>query len=737
MPEAPMTKKIGAKLYTLLAALLFAAWLLPLSGCGQQSSGGGSTFPPINDTSGGIVGAIEVTLSVNVTTASVSDNAGAGVLLDAYVTVGGRAKTDLIITGSNANFGFIINNTTSVISGVTNVGDGHYTAKLTSTLAGKVFVSAKAGSVETGAVSVSFTPLAIDGMTFTASKSQIAPDGADSSVISITIKDKYGNPVDGNISLSSNIGTISPTTLSIVGGSATASFSSTVEGRADITINTVPASAITDTVSILVIEPLSGQPDHIVATVDPAEITVKGSGGATVAMINLEIYDFQNNLVTDTDLVNNLEAKIILGPRGDENIQGKIINQTYSLTSSGGRAQFQLSSGTVPGTVTIQVAVIQDKDGTPLRLDLNSDGDYTDAGEYDNAIYQTVPKIYIRSGPPFSLVLNQANYVDDLNNGRLRQQYFAMVTDRWGNDIADGTGVYYGQIVNILIPRDPNDKQYTTRVKGTVIEGGAKMTYANIGNLLKVNDTVVITDLNYNYRGGYVISEIVDANTVAFYSPIPIAKDGYATLALEFFAGNNDKGGVFQGNLGGSFSATENGVAVAENEYPGEYNNCSRDSDGEPIMSAHIFEHVIVWAETEGKEIGDASLFRFSGVAPINIIIDGPTKLPAGSSAMYSVWVTDSAMPTHYNVSFATIAASAGLGELLMINGTDENMYLFTDVFASGTGPSYYPDLVTRSWWGASCGGTASFVFHKTASGDAEISVWSLGYKSKITVKDP
>jgi hypothetical protein len=677
-----MKRKIFGRISRLTALALIAAAVLFLAACGQRSSdskqlNGGQDPNPI------VTGPLNIVLTTSASSAVVSNSSGAGIILDAYVTSGGAPKTNLTTAGEEAQFTFSLG--IGSIVGVTNLNNGHYTAKLTSQVTGASTVSAVVGNYSSDSAPVAFTAGVVSSISILASKSTISPDGIDTSVLTITLKDSFGNNTNGTVTVASDLAgsTITPPgSITTSNGVATADFKSTVSDVAHITatVTSVTPNITSDPpVSIAVYTSFLGVPDHIDAVVDPPEISVKETGGVSVSKITISIYDYLNNLIDDSQVLNNVKVTILQGPNGGENIQGNTINQPVYMTSTGGVLEFALSAGRYPGAVTIEAEVLLDADGKALNP----------------TVKQTIPLVYIRSGPPFSLVLQRENGIIDNNNGTLTHNYLGLVSDKWGNDITDGTGVFFGQMVNILLYKKI----------GTVSADGKTFTYPGIGNVLKEGDSVVITDMITALRGGFIVASVTNANTVVFASPVStkeikagvrdaiglVNADG--SIDVEFYAGNNDRGGVFQGNLGGGLSTTVDGIAFGGNTYTGYSDNCSVDEFNDPVRSARVNQEVVIWAGTEDETvydalnnpikirgIGDAEVFKLSWVAPTRLALLGPLEgLTAGVGYFYSVYVSDSAQPTGYPVPFLPVGVSVSGGELGSAGSGQTAATIYTD----------------------------------------------------------
>ena len=102
-----------------------------------------------------------------------------------------------------------------------------------------------------------------------------------------------------------------------------------------------------------------------------------------------------------------------------------------------GVATAALSSGSVSGTVNIQVSVILNGECT--------DEDIPASGYYATAFSSN---IVIEAGPPANIILFQDNLVTANNDGSISQTFSALVQDLHGNPVENGTVIYFGLVDN-------------------------------------------------------------------------------------------------------------------------------------------------------------------------------------------------------------------------------------------------------------------------------------------------
>jgi hypothetical protein len=381
---------------------------------------------------------------------------------------------------------------------------------------------------------VTVAAAAVQTVTVAPSPSQIPPDGTTASTVLVTARDRFGNPVPGRATLTTTLGDLSADFVDLVGGEGSVTLVSSSTGGGLIT---AVLDGVTGEADIVMVEDLTGEPANIQVSVAPETISVAGVGGTEVTTISVTALDKDGVAIDDSGVFNNLKLEIIDGPGGGENIQGNtILDGPITLTTVNGQASAGFQSGILPGTVRIRVSVIKDKDGTLS----------------DPPLTAIVPQITIQAGPPFSLVLSRSNAIQDNNDGTLTHEYLAVASDQYGNNVTDGTSVFFGQIFTVVAD-EGND--------GEVSAGSAVFT--SIGadfSGVSAGDTLVIFDDDSIQKGGYLVST-VDANTLTVLTPFEADESG-----LRYVVGNNRGGGVLSA---GDEVTTVDGVAVWPNTYPG------------------------------------------------------------------------------------------------------------------------------------------------------------------------
>jgi len=571
-------------------------------------------------------------------------------------TVVTATVTDTLTTAGIDGLTVVFTTTRGELTAVSAAGDGQYQATLTSTEAGTALVSAMVAGVTSATEEIDISAGAVDSLTMVASTNKIPPDGRTQSIITINAVDGFDNPLEETIGLRTNLGVLSATQLALDNGTGTVVFTSQAEGVARVfaSVGGVDIAFVDIAVELS----LAGEPASIQIQVSAEEITVKGSGGTESATITARVVDLDGNPVVDSG--SNLEMVITDGPRGGENLSGnKLLGQVLTLTTSGGVASANLHSGTLPGTVQVEVRVTKDRRGNELSTPLVA----------------VVPRITVRSGPPASLFLSQSNAISSpglAGNGSITHDYLAYVNDRWGNAVPDGTIVFFGQFLNVVQEcrnRHVFDPDHPDAVDGFVEEpciGAATGTLTPSSDPVNAPGTtftsavgrfadrgivpgdtlVLLTENNPKGYGGYRIRDVISNTTLRLDVDLEEAESG-----LEWAVGNNTNlgGGVFTTE---GAAATAGGVARWSNTYAGELVN----------------DPTYIHAETEGGVQGHARLYHLSWAADEAFTqfsgLETGDEISGGLTFRFGLTLEDASGPTPYAITNRLVSVSATGGAL-------------------------------------------------------------------------
>ncbi|MBF0296281.1 MAG: Ig-like domain-containing protein [Magnetococcales bacterium] len=294
----------------------------------------------------------------------------------------------------------------------------------------------------------------------TVGQNSLPADGRSTTTVTVTLKDANNNPVPDK----------TPVTLLTDAGSVSAS-STTASGRATFTF-TAGSSAATANLSVAefgflkatitmgVISSTGGKPSSIQMTAGQQQIFVKGVGKTENTSITINVKDDAGVLIKEDALgyaetFNNLRVTLKTRPQGNEYISG--IGRTATATSSAdvesktsssstsyiavrttnGSATVTLTSGTRPGNIELQVDAY-DKDGATILASAVS------------------PLVAIASGPAHTITLTEAvkDGIVNLNDYGKGGVYCligsALVTDRYGNAVPDGTAIALNLLDTVL-----------------------------------------------------------------------------------------------------------------------------------------------------------------------------------------------------------------------------------------------------------------------------------------------
>lgn len=134
--------------------------------------------------------------------------------------------------------------------------------------------------------------------------------------------------------------------------------------------------------------------------------------------------------------INNVRVSFTTQPNGGELLlgtqaSGALVQNTKSLdvATINGVATLTLNSGQLPGVVELKAEAL----------------DNTGAS-YNPVIQTTASVLSIASGPAHSIVFSYpvAASIQNMNNGTYRREGGLLVTDRYGNPVADGTVINLG-----------------------------------------------------------------------------------------------------------------------------------------------------------------------------------------------------------------------------------------------------------------------------------------------------
>jgi len=309
--------------------------------------------------------------------------------------------------------------------------NGVATATLTSgTTAGTAVVTVTAGS-KIATTTVTFMPDVPHEITLVAHPTSI-PIGGFTSTITATVRDQYGNLVaDGTeVSFATDLGSIGSSSVikTTVNGVATATLTSgLVIGTANITVTAVPV------VEQIQVTFTVGPPHTVVAEAWPPTIEV----GGNTATITATVRDIGGYAVADgTPVVFTTDF-------------GSLGSTSVTKYTANGVAVATLTSGLTPGVAHITATA-------------------------DSKLDTTIVKI--APGPPHNItVVADPTYIPI---GGATAMITATVTDRYGNNVVNGTNVDFITTLGTVSPPSAatNEGVAVTTLTSGIIIGPATVT---------------------------------------------------------------------------------------------------------------------------------------------------------------------------------------------------------------------------------------------------------------------
>ncbi len=616
----------------------------------EGSSGGGSSAAAANNA---LVSGITVTtgadtlaadgLSTVLVRATVVDLSGAAisnVSVD-FTSSLGTPATATIVTDSNGLADFIL--TAPSTSG---------TAQIVATTGG--FSAVATIQFLAGIASAANSSI-------TASPATLAADGVSESTVTVTLADANGNLVaDGTeATLTTTAGTIT-----------TAAPVTTTSGRATFTVM-APTTAATATLAVSEVPGLTGSlffgsaatgdPANIQVTAGTTSIFVQDVGKTANSTISIQVLDaageaIDETLYGDTSL-NNVSIELLSAPNGGEFISGtdsggNIVTATLGndieIRTVDGSATLNLQSGTLPGVLEVRVTALLDKDGNLLSS--------------SEQIVAALPQIVIASGPPHAIVLTSpvVDSIENLGGGVYRRIGTAIVTDRWGNTVPDGTAISFGLVDSVIAMG--ND--------GVVASGSATLTGSgHVGDFqfddtimrngtsrgVQANDRLLILNAAFANKTRFV-SSIASSTTLDVQTDFAANENSLSYIVGSSLVGASISGEDELGSLTNGLGTTKDGLATLRVTYPANINTIltgcyGYSSSTDPTTystldtryakeeSAQVI--VVASATDSSANTTSAGQFCYGAIAP-EIIDPTPDSIAAGAGTVtFSVFLTD------------------------------------------------------------------------------------------------
>ena len=320
----------------------------------------------------------------------------------------------------------------------------------------------------------------------------------------------------------------------------------------------------------------TGTPETALVTVSKSQIFVAGVGQSESAGITIDIVDGAGNKIDDSAYVaENLRLSFKTSPGGGEVLGGNDISgvsvlpaASVEIATSSGSASVNLQSGTISGVVEILIEVFNGTDLLP-----------------GSKLFETnVSQIVIASGPAHAINLTSPNTsaVEDLAGGVYKRIGKAVVTDRYGNSVPDGTVINLGIIDTVIAGDDDGKLDGVTTPDltqlfddGTGTNGPGSFTTDTVirngvNRFIEVNDRVLVLDANAEDKSRIVASVPTLAGSVlvqkGYVSIDQTTNSGSVvdTTGLNYVIGAATLGGQIQGVRYNDDDTTTEVTGVAE-----------------------------------------------------------------------------------------------------------------------------------------------------------------------------
>ena len=426
---------------------------------------------------------------------------------------------------------------------------------------GEATITATAGGF-VSSKSVSFRADVPAAMVINATPASV--DLGESSTINVLLTDSLGNPVESEplrfeISTDSSGATIGAATgTTDVNGRHSFSYSAGNSTGTDVITVTATSNGFSATVNLNVDVGAggTGTPESVVIKVVDSQISVAGVGQDENTTINIEVLDGAGNKVDDPGTCsdgaslnktaceantetwtpyNNVRLSFTSSPNSGEVFGGvdksgvaidPPSNPIYIITLNG-ITTASLQSGTVSGVVEFRVDVL-------------------DADETTVLVSSLVSQVVIASGPAHAVNLTSpnSNSIFDLTGGVYRRVGKAVVTDRYGNSVPDGTVVNLGVLDSILA--SDNDAGLTAS-SATFTDADALVSnrrQTNVGldavsivrneveRFIEANDRVLITDADAEDKSRVVKRDSLSGNPETLTAGTSVTNKIYVNTAV-------------------------------------------------------------------------------------------------------------------------------------------------------------------------------------------------------------
>ncbi len=541
----------------------------------------------------------------------------------------------------------------------------------------------------------------------TANPSTIPADPGFSTTVTVFLADANNNAVeDGTlVTLRSTAGTIlEPTASTTVSGRATFILQApSFQETADLTISEV--AGLLGTVTFGSQPP--GDPANILLEVTDQHLFVAGVGQVENTTITATVTDAEGNPINESEYSNpdqdNLRVSFITSPHGGEYLTGTNwdgvavtagADEQMTVRTRDGIATLNLQSGTLPGVVEILFEALLDVDGNAV---------------IPPQVVASLPQVTIASGSPHTIRLaSPFASVEDLANGFYRRQGTAVVTDRYGNSVPDGTIINLGLMDSIIAEGTATTTEGSAELNAVDVFLAddnpanflnAFITRNNTERFIQKDDRVLLLNAQAGDKSRFVAQGLTGATAddllvQTFYNNSGVNREFVVGAAL---LGGHIAGFTDEGALPPGLGETKDGLAPFRITYPADEttilvgcgsNLAARDVRHLPRNSARVY----VTASSSDRSASTISEdFCFTALAPATYSAT-PAALNLGAGTYFvDISVVDA---TNIPLSFLDIPYAVGYDSIGRFDAcADRDQALYVDAAScEGDGLMWYGD---------------------------------------------
>jgi len=484
-------------------------------------------------------------------------------------------------------------------------------------------------------------------------------DGTSEAEITVRLADSNGNLVAEatNVTLQSTGGVIYTISEDADGNEVKTvnNTAETMSGRATfwlkapqiaqvVTLSLAEYAGITATISVGSLS--TGDPANVRLAVSEENVFVAGVGKVEQTEFSITVVDNSGTPIDEdaygNTTINNLRVSFVTRPNGGEYVTGVTAAGTIvdsratgsiEVRTHNGATNLSFQAGSLPGAVELKVEALLDVDGNLLATPVSA----------------SLPLLTVTSGPPHTIALTYpiTNSIENLGGGTYRRIGTALVTDRYGNAVPDGTVIYYGLMDSVIA-------EGTVNVSGSTLTGTSGLfsqtiTRNEVQRGIEDNDRVLLRNALAQDKNRNVATQ--SASTITVQTAYSKSYSSQTAIVGASLLGGQISGTTEQGDnntLVTGRSTVTHGLADIYVTYPANSNTIltgcgisAIDERNLPLNSARVF--TLAWSSDNSATTINEGMFCFAAIAGFGVeaLPTGLTFGPTGGSGSTRVFVED------------------------------------------------------------------------------------------------